>query len=507
MSRLSRNVLYNAAGQIAVALLGFVAVKYLYDGLGADGFGLVSVGLVFNAVVTSCLELGLASVVVREVARLSTAGRAYVHDLIRTCATIYWGLTALLAVIAYAVTPALLHRWLHTSSDTDQAVTALRILLISGLLGLPRTLYNSVLRGEERMGASNAIEVVARTAQTAGIVLVARAGGGLVAVSTWIAAVYAGVLVAYVAMIARSLPLSAMVPAWKGYTLRRNARFAGGTGVLSVTAVVQTQADKVVLSRSLPVADVGYYTFGAGLLSRAQLLVLAVAEASLPSLTRALGDAAAWRARYDKLQDLVVYCTLPAFALLTFAIGPVDQTLFGARVAADLILPMGLLSLGLYLNATLTVPYMLSVAMGRSGIAARSNVIAMVTALPATVVLVLRFGLVGAAASWLLYDLLGYAYMLPRIASSCLQVRTVAWFIRLARVAPGLGVYGIGWYLLAYHWGNSPLAAAAAWALSSAVYLPAAVWGMGSGLRGLLARNGGSAVRSIRQHIVIGGSA
>lgn len=505
MSRLARNIVYNAAGQIAIAGLTLVAVHYLFTHLGADAFGVVSIGLLWNALITSALELGLASVSIREIARHRTTDEAYVVGLIRTSSTLYWGLCAVLGVVVFLATPAVVHSWLHTSPwDSDQAVASLRILGISGLLGLPRTLYNSVLRGLEEMGAANAIEVAARVVQSAGILALVVTGGGLVAVSVLLSVVYGLVLVAYVAVIGRWLPLRSVLPGWDWRILRRNAGFAAGTATISVTAVAQIQADKVVLSRTLLVADVGFYNVGASLLSRVQLLILAIAEAGLPSLTRAQGDPAVLRSRYEKLQDLVVHGSLPAFALTALALGPILSATFGDAVSAKLALPMGLLALGFYLNATMTVPYVLSVAMGRSGLAARSNALSMVTVLPLAVGGIVEFGLVGAGATWLLFDLWGFVYLVPRLAQECLGTTGRAWLKSLTRAVPGTTLYVGAWLVVVFRFGATPVATVLVGAAATSVYSLLAYRAVGVELRGLIVARCDAIIGTVRSRLAAG---
>jgi hypothetical protein len=101
------------------------------------------------------------------------------------------------------------------------------------------------------------------------------------------------------------------------------------------------------------------------------------------------------------------------------------------------------------MNATISIPYMLSVAMGKPQIAARLNLYALVIVLPVTVLLVLRFGIAGAGFSWVFYHVVAYAYMVPRICRECLAAPVLTWYVHVLKVA-GLGVvtYGPAWVVL-----------------------------------------------------------
>jgi len=118
-------------------------------------------------------------------------------------------------------------------------------------------------------------------------------------------------------------------------------------------------------------------------------------------------------------------------------------------VAQRLLLPTAFLALGSWMNATISIPYMLSVAMGKPQIAARLNLYALVIVLPVTVLLVLQFGIAGAGFSWVFYHVVAYAYMVPRICRECLGSPARTWYAHVLKVL-GLAAltYGPSWIVL-----------------------------------------------------------
>src|SRR5260370_2930875 len=125
------------------------------------------------------------------------------------------------------------------------------------------------------------------------------------------------------------------------------------------------------------------------------------AEAAFPSRSSlfATGDRPSLLTQYRQLQDLVCYGTFPLYAGITFAAVPVYAYVFNAGVAQRLLLPTAFLPLGSWMNAPISIPYMLSVAMGKPQIAPRLNPYAVVLVLPLTLLLVLRFGIAAARFS------------------------------------------------------------------------------------------------------------
>src|SRR3979490_14930 len=107
MSRLFKNIVYNVIGQGLVLALGVVGVKFIYGGLGPDAFGIIYFNLVLTGVLTTALELGVLSTVVRQVSAHFVTDREYVNRLIRTASLFYWGVGLALLVAIFAAAPLL----------------------------------------------------------------------------------------------------------------------------------------------------------------------------------------------------------------------------------------------------------------------------------------------------------------------------------------------------------------------------------------------------------------
>jgi O-antigen/teichoic acid export membrane protein len=452
MTRLTKNVIYNVTGQGLVLVLSLIAVRFIFRRLGDDVFGIVFFNLVLTTVLASALELGISATIVREVSSHFDTDREYVHALIRTASILYWGFGLLLVAAIWLSAPLLVTHWVNLKSlDPGTAATVLRILSATALVVLPKVLYTSVFRGRQMMALNNSIDVGTAIAQQAGILLLLLAGAKVYLVAAWISTSAVLGVVAYVLVASRLVGWSALRPAFSTQVVRRTMGFTGQMMVISVLSLVHTQAAQVMVSKLLPIAEFGFYGFASSTVSRATFVTNAISQAAFPSFSSlfAAGERPALIRQYVKLQDLVCYGTMPLFTGICFLAVPVYTYVFNARVAQELLLPTALLCLGTWMNATLSVPYMLSVAMGRPEIVARLNLYALVAVLPVTLALILEFGITGAAFSWVFYHLFAYAYMVPRICRACLEGRVPGWYVHVAKVL-GLGAvtYGPAWLLL-----------------------------------------------------------
>ncbi len=441
---------YNLAGQVAVMILSLLAVHTIYRRLGASSFGVITVSLVWSTTLVSALELGFASVVVRAVAAGRTEQGGDPSGLLRTATSIYWLLALAGALLVYVVLPdvfPLLFR--SVSRSLTNALVASRILLMGGLLAIPRAFYQAVLRGAERMGGFNIINVASQAAQQLGIYLLAVGGVGLVTLAWWVISWFAVSTFLSLVTARRAVPPGSLRPGWDSASVSRYRSFAASMAAISATSVVQTQGDESAVSWTLPVQVAGYYATGAALLGRAQALVTAASEASLPAITRSHLDVRqSVVIRYRKLHDLICFGSLPLYAGIAFVAGPVFTRLFSLGSARSVEVPVVLLAVGYFTNSTVSALYITALATGRAKMVARVNVVSTAVIFPVVVVLVHFFGMVGASLAWLLYGTVTYVVLVPRLVRACLDSTMRAWLRLNARLLPSLLIFTLGWVCL-----------------------------------------------------------
>lgn len=469
--RLAQNIGFNFTGQLLVLALGLLAVREIDRGLGSDAVGLVFFAITVNAVLTTVLDLGMSSTLVRAIAARPQV--EHLVGLVRTAGLISWGAYAAVATILVLSADTLASRWLILSSiEPGAAGRSLAILLAASLLALPRSLYSSVFRGLQRMGTTNVIDVGTAAVQQIGIMLLVLAGGDLIAVSWWMAGSTAAGVGAYLLLMSRILPARALVPGFSPDAVREHKGYAVQLTMISILAVLHTQADKLIVSRLLPVAVFGVYAFAFNVLNRGMVLTGAVVHAALPALAAIAGarDSHGSRKEYSDLQHLVLYVMAGVYAVAPFAAQPVTTLVFG-EVMPNAVAIWLLLAVGFYMNATINMPYTLSLALGRPGIALALNVWALILVLPVTLLLVWRWGTVGAAASWIVYHVLAYTYAVPRFVRECIGGRSLDWYAGVATYAlPAVAVYATVWIAAVYVMDASVVTLGGAYAAGTAVY-------------------------------------
>jgi len=490
MSRLSKNVIYNLFGQGLLLVLSFISVKYIFKQLGEDALGIIYFTAMMNAVLCAVLEMGICSTTVREVSAHFKSEPNYIHDLIRTFSLFYWGAYVFLGVAIFFLAPVIVEKWINLKTmNTATAIYILRILGIASLAALPKSLYVSLFRGLQRMEFNNFIDVITTGLQQFGTILILALGGDLFFVVYWFASCYAFRIFIYVAISARFFSLRTLIPGYSFNVIKRNLGFASRMMSISILATINSQADKIIVSKLLPIGIVGYYGITYSIASKGQLVTGAVSQAAFPSFSALFkaGDRNGMMSQYQKLQDLLCYGIVLIFAAIPFAVIPLFSYMLNKDIARLLFLPTVLLCVGFYMNGTITIPYVFSLAVGKPGITVRMNFYALFVVLPVTGLLIYFFGLIGAGLSWVFYHIFAYSYGVPRICSQCLEIPVWKWYLHVLKIfALIILTYGVGWAFLELMGSYSIISLALAYTGATIVFLTCAYFMIGDELKNTL---------------------
>jgi O-antigen/teichoic acid export membrane protein len=475
MSRVSKNIIYNLVGQILLLILGFVAVKYIFKQLGEDALGIIYFTATVNIVLISVLEKGVYATTVREVSAHFNDDPEYIRKFIQTGSLFTWGVYIIFGTGIYFGAPILVEKWINLKTmDSATATDILRILGVASLVAFPRSFYASLFRGLQRMEFNNFIDVATMGLQQFGTILILKFGGNLFQVVYWFAVCYGFSILVYIIISSHFFSIKSLIPAYSSSVVKGNFGFASKMVSISILATIHRQSDKIIASKLLPIGIFGYYSFAYMAISKAGLITNAITQAAFPSLSALFkaGNRVSLMLQYRKLQDLICFITVPLFAAIPFATLPLFTYMFNEEIAKTLLLPATFLSLGFYMNGTLNLPYQFSLAVGKPGIAVRSNLYALFIVLPATILLIYFWGLIGAGLSWVLFNLFVYIYAVPMICAKCFLIPVREWYLHVLKVfALATLTYGLAWIVLEFLGVHSIFSLSTAYIGASIIFL------------------------------------
>jgi O-antigen/teichoic acid export membrane protein len=223
--------------------------------------------------------------------------------------------------------------------------------------------------------------------------------------------------------------------------LRAVGRFSAGVTGIGILGFFLLQADRLVLSRLLPLDRFGVYAIAATvavMFSKASQPWFAAVYPRLSELhsrhdPQALGEA------YHASSQWVAVTVLPAAAVLALYAGPLLE-LWSRQpdLAAQAAPVFSILIIGYALNGLMTMPYALQLAVGWTRLTLAANLVASLAIVPAIVWLNARFGLAGAAAAWPLLNATFLAITIPLMHRRILRGGMKRWY--LSDTVPALAV-------------------------------------------------------------------
>jgi len=433
VSQVRRNVAANFAGQIWSALMAVIFIPAYIHLLGVESFGLVGFFLTLQALAV-VFDFGLAGTINRELARRGGGQAQSTRDLVRTLEWIYWPLGAAVALAIWAASGLLAAAWLRPVALSEASVGTAVALMGAAVGGLwPSGFYAAGLNGLQRQVLANGLVALFGTLRGAGVLLPLLLWPTIEVFFAWQAVVGLLQSLALARGLWRRLPVCARPARFSTAELGRVGAFTAGLTGIALLSFALMQADRILLSRLLPLDQFGVYVLAASVAAALSRLVAPWFNAMYPrySELQAKGDLDSLRSLHHAASQWLAATVLPVAAVIAvFAPELLRLWTRDAALAAAAAPILSVLICGSALNGLMNLPYALQLAQGWTALALRANLLAVAIAVPAIWWLTLRFGPIGAAFVWLLLNLGYVAIVLPVMHRYLLRGELAAWYLR-----------------------------------------------------------------------------
>jgi O-antigen/teichoic acid export membrane protein len=410
MTDLKSNLLANFAGLGLPTLLQLALVPVYIRLMGIESYGLIG----FYAMLLTMmqvLDLGLGTTMNREMARYSTQSDMgdEARDFVRTLELVYWPLGIIAGGIVVAMAPLIATRWINPGT-LPVPVVKTAIVIMGGLAAaqFPITLYQGGLLGLQRQVLLNSVRVVGAVIGNGGAALILwLVSPTITAFLCWQLAVSSIQAVVLAVCLRRSLPPADRTPRFSSALLRNVRRFAAGMSGITVSSLILSQVDKVILSKMLSLEMFGYYSLAVVVGNGLLILVTPVFNTVFPRFTffSATGDENGLRELYHLGSQLMAVVIVPAALVVSmFAYELVFLWTGSPETAAHVSPIVRIIVIGTALNGMMHLPNALQLAHGWTRIGLSINTLLIVTLVPVIVVLTSRYGATGGAAAWVILN-------------------------------------------------------------------------------------------------------
>jgi len=423
--------------------------------MGIESYGLIGLFISLQAVF-SLMDLGLSTTINRELARLSIlSGKAReMRDLVRTLELIYWGIAVIVGLAVVSLSGPIAHYWVNTDKLSSETVQQ-TLIIIGAVMAFewPLSLYSGGLMGLQRQVVLSGIHVLASTLKGLGAVLVLwLISPTIQAFFLWQLLISMTYTIVTAVFLWRELPQYNQRSHFRKDLLRSIWRFAAGMTGISITTIVLTQTDKIILSKMLPLGSFGYYTLATVVASTLYYFIGPVYSALFPRFSQLASyqDQSSLTDLYHRGCQFMSVMILPAAIVVSLFSREILLLWTGNPVTTENTHTIvSILIIGTALNGIMHLPYGLQLAYGWIKLPLNANLVASSIIVPLIYFLAREYGAVGAASAWVLLNT-GYVLISIQIMHSrLLKGEQWRWYFNdTARPLLSALIIAVSWRLI-----------------------------------------------------------
>lgn len=406
-----KNIIANYIGRLWGIISVFVFVPFYIKILGIEAYAVIN----FYTVILTIMffaDGGLSATLNREIARSND--KKHLGNMLYTIERLYLGICLFIVLFIALFSGMIANNWLNSQTiPTDDLRIYIGLMGVSVAFQLFTTLESSGLMGLEKQVLSNIIQVSSSMFRSAVVLLPLYFYPTLLTFFIW--QTLMNVLFFFITRYNLWKYIKTEVSySFDKQVLKTVGRFAGGMMLMAIISSLNTQIDKLVISKLLSLKEFGYYSL-AGVLSQVPVLIITpIAVAILPRMVKFTVTRDTERlTKLFHFNSFIISSLATSVALVLFLftkdfvlIWTHDATIAIAIENVTKVLLLG----GVFLSFQI-MPYHLAIANGHTKTNVRLGIISLLLIIPALFFFVKGYGLIGATFTWLMLNIVAYFYL------------------------------------------------------------------------------------------------
>src|SRR5579862_326288 len=399
---LARNTVWNLAGNGAPLIVAVFSIPILIRGLGKDRFGVLTLAWALIGY-ASLFDIGLGRALTQVVAKkLGVGEEREVPMIVWTSLMLMLALGVLGALVIAAISPWLVHRLLKIP-ETLQLETLRSFYLLA--VSIPMVIIAAGLRGlleaHQRFDLVTYLRIPLGVFTFAGPLLVLPFSRRLTpVVAILVVGRFGGCIASYWQCL-RVAPELHRGIAWHMPSAVSLLRFGGWMTIGNIVGPLMMYMDRFVVGALVSATAVAYYATPFEIVTKFLILSSAISTVMFPAFSLS-GVAAPSRSSllYRRALRYMVIVMLPTTVVLVVVAKQGLSFWLGAEFGVQSYRVAQLILVGTCALAIESVPFVLIQGLGRPHIPALLNLAEIPFYALGLYVLVLKFGIIGAALAW-----------------------------------------------------------------------------------------------------------
>ncbi len=399
---MKKNIIANFIGKFWSVLSNFLFIPLYIHYLGFESYSIISFTLVISGLM-AILDGGLTATLSREFARMDTSLSDKIR-IFKTAESSYFIIIGLCITTIYILSDAIAYKWLNLNNFSPKRISFF-IKIISFGVGFQMLFrfYIGGLLGLEKQVKANVFRISWGIVRNGLVVIVIIFVPKLEIFFLWqtFSTVFFSILLKFI--LSKSLTgfyIANLVPKIEMKVFKNIWRFAGGMLLISLVASLNSQMDKLTISKLLTVETLGYYTLAASLSLATLSIIGPISVALLPRFTALYSKRASIEASqlFSKINLFVGVITFTIMANMLFFAEELIWIWTGNKelaVQASLYLPI--MSLSYAMLSLQIFPFNIAIANGYTKLNNQLGIISLIITLPGYWFTTKYFGGIGAA--------------------------------------------------------------------------------------------------------------
>ncbi len=366
-----KNILANYLGKIWTLISGFIFIPLYIKYLGFESYSIISFMLIISSVMM-VLDAGLTASLSREFSRqdIEQNEKGVVY---RTLETIYVLIFFIVLLLIIVFSDLLANNFFKSSSFSIAEISRfLKIVSLDISCQMMFKFYLGGLIGLEKHVLSNILQVSWSIIRNALVLVLIVFYPSLNFFFYWQA--FATIIFTVIVKISleRAFFDNSNVRFFfhiNKEALKRVKTFAIGMLLISLVAAINTQLDKIMISKFLPIHVLGSYNLGVSLSMGIITLVNPVSIALLPRITKmySKGNVEEAKDLFDLVNGIISIVVFSTMAVLFFCAKGILLTWTGnEKIAIEGFQFLMILTLGNAMVALQIIPYCIAIANGKT---------------------------------------------------------------------------------------------------------------------------------------------
>lgn len=428
------NIAANYANLIYSTLIGIIILPLLYRTFGAEAFGLIG----FYSILQTwfvLMDLGLSASISRECARYigGDISGTTLNSLFKIVRNSFLFLSISGAAIIFFFASEIAERWLGLE-EIEPSTASYSIKIIGFIIALRwmSSLYRSALNGFEKQLWTSSFGIIVSTLRFPVAYLISIISeSSIVDYFAFQLAVAIFELVIFSIQAHRSLPREEAVgKALEKSHLRTLIKFSISVSLVGLLNTSLTQADKLILSKTLPLSEYGDFTLIMVVAGGVIILGGPISSAIIPRLSRLYAQ----RKNYQLYR---LYCDSTLLsATLVFSVGSFfsamsSQFLFAwtgdMSFAKRMCSILSIYSMANAIYVASSFPHYLQFSHGKMKVQTYYSAGSALILLPALFWSSIKYGAAGASVMWLIYTASGFFVITKFTHRKHLRIKNATW--------------------------------------------------------------------------------